>query len=150
MFCRSKSVLAVTKVLSQQDYVCRDEHTFDMTKLLSWQTCVCRDEHTSVTTKDLFVCNKHMFVTTKVSLLQQKYLSQQNFCCNKNMSQQNICCDNTYFRCNKRCVLSCQTCLSRQKCRLSQQKLYLWQLPPMIKALLDQWSAWWIVSLHLW
>ena len=146
VFCRSKSVLAVTNVLSQQDYVCCNEHTFDMTQLLLWQTRVCHNEHTFVTTKDLFFCDKCVFVTTKVSLLQQK------FCCNKNMFvTTKLLLQQTYFCRNKRCVLS-NTCLLWQTCvcRLLRQKLYLWLLPPMIKALLVQWSAWWIVSLHLW
>ena len=54
--------------------VCRDKLTFVATNIcLSRQ----RDKHAFVATKDVFCCDKHVYVVTKVSL------SQQNICRDK-------------------------------------------------------------------
>ena len=79
VFCRNKSMLAVTKLLSRQNYVCHSKIFFAQTcvchdksfvatgillswqkNVLSWETCIC--------------CDKSKLVTTNV-------LSQQNYVC---------------------------------------------------------------------
>ena len=102
-----------THLLSQWKYTCRNK-TFVATKLclsqqklLSWQAYFCRD-------KWHFYHNKHTFVMTKVSLLQQN-----RACCNKSESfvatkvlSQQKCLSwqfllwQAYFCHDKRCVLS--------------------------------------------
>ena len=98
VFCHDKSMLVVTKPLSQ---VCRDKsyvtrsillsrHVFAATKVcLSWQNYVCRnnkiillwqkfcrDKHTFVMSKDTFCHDKHEFVVTKLLLWQKWCLWQ--------------------------------------------------------------------------
>ena len=55
----------------------------------------CHDKrylHNFVATKDVFCCDKPVFVATKLCLLWRK------FCCNKNiLSWQNFCCDKHTF-----------------------------------------------------
>ena len=108
-FCHNKSMLATTKLLFQQNYVCRDKI------FLSQQTQkFCHDKHTFVTTKNEFCCNKHVFIATKI------FLSRQSFGCNKIMfvaTKYVFCHDKHVFVATK---------------LLLWQKLYLWQLPPMI------------------
>ena len=93
-FCRDKSMLAATKLLTQQKRVCQEKtfvstnichDTFVMlaaTKLLTQQKRVCQEKtfvstnichDMFVTTKDVFCHNKHMFAVTKVSLSQQNF-----------------------------------------------------------------------------
>ena len=88
MFCRDKSKLVATKVLSWQAYFCCDKHMFVttkhifcrnksmlvVTKPLSWQTCLsqqklCLGKHTFVAAKDVFCCNRHVFVMAKIILV---------------------------------------------------------------------------------
>ena len=122
IFCCDKSTLAMTKLLSKQNYVCSGKHTFVMTKLSSWQIFVMAKLHLSWQAH--FCHNKrrvlsqqtHVFVMTNTCLLQQ-----------------------AYFCPNKRCVLSWQTRVCHDKHvfvmtkRLLQHKWYLWQLPPMTR-----------------
>ena len=88
---------AVTKLLSQQNDVCHEKY-FCHNMCLSWQKFY-HGKHTFVATKDVFCCDKRMFVTTKISLL------QQNFCCDKNMFVvTNVLLWQAYFCHDKRCV----------------------------------------------
>jgi len=96
--CRDKPMFVVTKVLSQQAYFCRNTSL-----LLLRQTHVC--------------CDKSKLVATK-PLLWQNYVDRL-------LSWQKYVCHDKHFCCDKRRVLSWQTCLS-------QQKSHLWQLSPMI------------------
>ena len=80
-------------------------------------------------------CNKFHYCHDKTHLL----LWQKYACCDKTIFLSWL----AYFCCDKRCVLSWQTCLCHNNkivainmC-LSQQKLHLWQLPPMIT---DRWT----------
>ena len=130
---RNKSKLVMTKLLSQQNCLSW-QNIFVAAKLLSGQTHVCHNKHTFVMTKDVFCHDKHMFVATKESLLRQNFshnkimfvmtkifLSQQRFCCDKHTfvtTKDVFCCDKHMFVMTNMC--------------LSRQKLYLWQLPPMI------------------
>ena len=130
IFCCEKSMFAKTKCLSWQNYVCYDkiflsQQNFGckffvvVTNTCLLQQKICHDKHTFVARKDVFCCDKHMFIMTKVSL------SQQNFCCDKIMFVA------TNIRCDKN--MSWQACFCHNKtCVLSLQKWYLWQLPPMI------------------
>ena len=71
VFCRDKSML----VLSWQNYVCRDKR-----RVLSRQKRVCREKkqimsrqkfkHTFVEIKDVFCRDKHVFVATKIILVE--------------------------------------------------------------------------------
>ena len=98
-------IFAVTKKLSQQ----------------TWQTHVCHNK----------TCLSQLntsFVTTKVCLL------QQNFCCDKFMFvATKVLLRQAYFCRDKRRALLWQTrvCMVVMTKVLSQQKWYLWQLPPM-------------------
>ena len=97
-------MLAVTKLLSK--ILCRDKHVFAVTKVsLSQQN---------------FCCSKIMFVVTNISC--------DKSCYNKNMLRQKFCRDKNTF------VVTKDTfCHDKQQTHLLQQKLYLWQLPPMIQ-----------------
>ena len=75
-FCRDKSFVTTSLLLSRQTRVCRDKTCF-----LSQQkhTCLlqqkfCHGKHTFVVTKDVFCRNKHVcldkkFVATKIILV---------------------------------------------------------------------------------
>ena len=125
VFCHDKSMLAVTKLLSWQNYVCCDT-IFVMTNTCLSRQKFCLDKHmnTFVTTK--LCLSRQIFVVTKV-LLWQKYFVMTSIIVftTKLLSQQ------AYFCCDKRCVLLRQT---RVCCDnfLPWQKWYLWQLGQMI------------------
>ena len=121
-----------------RDKFCHDQHVFvatvvcvccDKTCLLSWQKYACRDKS---------------FVMTKWSLLQQtrfvmtKLLSQQMFVTTKHAfchdkSMLNDVCHDEYLLWQKFCHDTKSFCHNKSflatKDVLSQQKLYLWQLP---------------------
>ena len=122
VFCSNKNMLAMTNLLSWQNYVwqtkyfCTDKIFLsqqktnichDKRRVLSQRTCVCHNKSKIVATK---------LVATKLSL----YLSQQNVCHNTNMfAATNVILRQAYF-------------LPQQKMCLSRQKWYLCQLLPMI------------------
>ena len=91
-FCRDKSMLAMTKLLSQKIYVCHNKmfvattyFCHDKRCVLLWQTCVCRD--------------KNKLVVTKLFLLRQVLLRQAYFCCDKRCvlsRQTRVCCDKAF------------------------------------------------------
>ena len=116
VFCHNKSMLATTKLLSRQNYVCHDKHM---------QKLTCQDK-TFVRT--ILCLLRQMFVWTKL-LSQQKYVCRDKRFITRSilLSQQKTCFvgTNTY------------TCLSRQThvCHdktVFMTKGYLWQLPPVI------------------
>ena len=101
-------IFVATKVLSRQIFL--------------WRKKFCRDKHTFVAIKDVFCRDDHVFVATEVCL-QWQLLSWQNC----------VCCDKHVFVATN-IILSWQAYFCRDKRRvLSQQKWYLWQLPPMIE-----------------
>ena len=62
-FCHNKTFEKVTtKVLLQQAYFCRNKSKLVATKLLSWQNCLLGQ-----------ICRDKSFVTTKICLSQQKF-----------------------------------------------------------------------------
>ena len=87
VFCRDKSMLAVTKLLSRQNHVCRDKIClsrqaycfimFHFTRVLSQQTRVCRDRSKLVATKICLSRQTYFFFTTKDVFVATKLLSRQ-------------------------------------------------------------------------
>ena len=84
MFCRGTrlfvSMFAVTKLLSQQNYVsrqnifvvthiCRDKNVFVTTKVLSRQAYFCRDKRRVLSQQTHVCCDKSKLVATKLCLL---------------------------------------------------------------------------------
>ena len=59
VFCRDKSTLVITKLLSKQTRVCHDKSFVE-------KAYFCRDKHMFVTTKHVFCCDKSMPVATKL------------------------------------------------------------------------------------
>ena len=140
-----KMCFGATKTcLSRQKWACRDKsfvvtklclllQIFVVTKLLSWQkdakAYFCHDKR-CVLSRPKHVCHdKSKLVVTKVLSWQNyvccyKYLSWQNFCCNKSMFlATKVLSWQAYFCHDKRRVLSRQT----------WQTWYLWQLLAMIE-----------------
>ena len=66
---RNKQVFVAKKVCLSQQNVCREK------LCLSWQN-FC---HNKYLTKDVFCCDKHVFVTTKVCLLWQNYVCHYKY-----------------------------------------------------------------------
>ena len=108
VFCRDKSMLAATKLLSHHNYICHDkiclsrqifsrEHVFVATNILWSRQKTC------------FVATKHLFVPTKLCL------SRQIFVATKVLSRQNIFVATKDVFCPDK--------------HMSRQKWYLWQLP---------------------
>ena len=124
---------------SQQNYVCLDKNMFVTTKTcVSQQNHVCHNKNMCVTTKPF---HKYNFVVTSILFLRQTH----------------VCHDQTHlllwqkYACHDKCFVATKLCLLRQtqnifvmplsrqtrvvkikRLLLSQQKLYLWQFPPMI------------------
>ena len=124
-------IFVATQVLSRQTCVCHDK-----TRLLSQQKYACCDK-TFVSTKN-YVCHDKTFVATKLCLYATNICHDKSFVTTKiflrdkhNFVATKLVSQHAYFCRDKRRVLSRQTRVSRDKL-LSRQKLYLWQLPPMI------------------
>ena len=142
----TSTIFDVTKVLSRQTHVCHDKHIF------------CCDKSMLAATKLLFVATKLLFVASKL-LRRQMFVAtntclsrQAYFCRNQRrvLSWQTCACRNKSkpVVTKLRCLLSWQKyvlswhayLLSRQKlcfvmtntCLLPQ-KLYLWQLTPVVR-----------------
>ena len=100
--CFSRRILC----LSRQNYIRYDKHVFTATNQF------CRDK-SFVATSILFIAH---------------FLPRQKYACRDQIKfvETNICCD--------KILLSRQTyfCHDRHIFVLSRQKLYFWQLPPMI------------------
>ena len=119
-------IFVATTVLSRQTRVCRDN-----TRLSSRQKYACRDK-TFIATK-LFLSRQNIFVETKDVFCRDKHVSLplQGFVGTK------LCFSRQIFVATKVC-LSRPTRVCRDKHtfvatkHLSRQKLYLWQLSPMI------------------
>ena len=93
-------MLAVTKLLSQQNYVCRN-------KTLSWQTCVCHDNHNFVTTKHMF-CRSHTLLLVVLAFsngikINERNVPHHNSGCQDRGWMTVMCCVIQ----NGCCVLSC-------------------------------------------
>ena len=71
-FCRDKSMLAATKLLSLQNYVSRD-------KIFLSRQNLCRNKY-FVATEDLFCREKHVFVAKIKLITTTILLSQQKTC----------------------------------------------------------------------
>ena len=85
-----------------------------MNTFLSWQTGVCRDKTCLLSWQKVCLClsQQNIFVATN-TWQKHSFLATKNvFCCDKHV------CRNHVFVATK---------------HLSQQKLYLWQLPPIIQ-----------------
>ena len=95
--------------------VCLPQH---LSKIFLSQQKFCHDKYLCLLQKK-FCHDKHTFVTTKLCL------SWQMFCHDKSM----FVATNILLLQQKMCFVTTNTCLS-------QQKRYLWQLPPMICELL--------------
>ena len=94
----NKNMLIMTKRLSQQNYVCCDKI------FLLWQgILLSRQRH-------VLSQQRYLFVTTKILVCHNKYMSRNNFCHNKHNSVMT------------RCVLSWQTHFRRDTKLLSWQK----------------------------
>ena len=132
--CLSRQNLSfvATKVWLSWQNICCDKHIFVATKVLSWQIFVATNV---ILSWQKFCCNKLTVVATNTCLSWQNMyfvaaevcLSRQKFCYDKHMFlATNICHHSKSFTCDKtRVFVMTNTCLLRQK-------LYLWQLPPMI------------------
>ena len=112
--------LVITGGSCHKDHFYRDKKTFFVaTKLcLSRQTYFCRDKRLS---RQIFIATNVILLTRQAYFCRDKHLSQQKFCRGKHtfvVTKGMFCCDKHVF-------VTTNTCLSRQK-------LYLWQLPPMI------------------
>ena len=130
VFCRNKSMLAVTKRLSQQYYVCRNkifwlQQNFVMINTcLLWQAYFCHDRTRFVATNifllqqhfchdKYYVCHDKTFATTKDMFCHDRHvfvttnmcLLWQNFC-----HDENVTCDISH----QWCIYICQGDLIRQ------------------------------------
>ena len=82
IFCRDKSMLVMTNLLSRQNYVCRDktflsQQIFVMTNMCMSQQRFCRNKQ-HMFCHDKHVCrDKRVFVTTKLLSRQNLYLQHQ-------------------------------------------------------------------------
>ena len=114
--CRDKIFLS-RQNLSQQIFVVTNI-------ILLWQTCVHMLVETKLLSWQTCVCCDKSCVATDIILSWQKFChSKHNFVVTKDM----FCCDKHMFVMTK---------------DLSQQRWYLWQLPPVIVCDLDR-SLWW-------
>ena len=100
---------------------CRNKHNFIMTKVLLQQAYICR--------------NKTSFVVTEICLSQQTFFSQQT----RVFVTTNICHNKTFVATKslllwqqKTCFVTTNTSMFVMTKLSSLQKLYIWQLPPMI------------------
>ena len=105
-FCRDKSMIAATKLLSEQNYVlsrqaylfCRDKHKIKVkkkSKSMFVATNICRNKrfvttkmclsrrhkHTFFATKDILCRVKHVFVATNTYLQRQNLRRDKNDTC---------------------------------------------------------------------
>ena len=113
VFCRDKSMLVVTKVLSRKNYVCRDK-TFVATH-------ICRDKQNFVATK-FYAClsrQNTFFCRDKTMLVETKHVFVAT----------NICRDKHTFVAKKTNVLCRDKHMFVATNLLSRRKLYLWPLP---------------------
>ena len=94
---------------------------FVATKVWLLRQNICRDKH--------FFVKKHVFVATKHVL--SRKIKLKNACRDKNiLSRQSHVCFATNIILSRQNTCFLATC-TRNTC-LSRQKLYLWQLPPMM------------------
>ena len=143
-------MLVATKLLSWQNYVCcnksfvvtntcRDRHVLVESKLF------CLDKHTFVTPKDVFCHDKHMFVTQKYAchdktkiFVVTSFVVAKIFCCDKHNSvATKLLSWQAYFCRGKRCVLSQQTRVCRDK-TFVMTKMILVAAPAN-----DNWARFW-------
>ena len=157
--CSNKHNFVTTKLLSRQAYFCHDKHVFVATKHIF---CHDKSMllHTFVATK---VLSLQIFVATNIILTRQAHLSwQTRFCRDKThlLSQQKYACRDKKKLSRQTQILVATKVWSWQKYSvatklrlsvatkvllrqaywgcdktrlLSRQKLYFWQLPPMIQ-----------------
>ena len=76
VFCHNKSMLVVTKVLSQIKIRLLRQNFCVTTNIILSQQKFCYDKHTFVAPKDMFCCDKLVFAVTKVSFMKSILLLQ--------------------------------------------------------------------------
>ena len=119
-------MLAVTKLLLQQIFVMTN--VFVVTKVLTRQAYFCCDKR-CVLLRQTCVCHhKSKHVAAKLRLTRQKYV-----CCNNSFVVASILLSGqkTYFVVINTCYCDKHGFVATKL--LSQQKWYMWQLPPMIQ-----------------
>ena len=109
-FTNTQHVYTITGGSCHRYYFCRDKSVVVTSLLLSWQ-------HVFVTTKHVFCHNKSMLATTKL-LSRQNYVLPWQTHAKVNLSGQNFCQDNIMLVATNVCLdktfVTTKICLSRQ------------------------------------